>query len=323
MLSVGVWHSAQPTALEVNNVRPAVMDAAETAPNELTGAGGARKRIKLTKFTTPLLVSCDPSVVRSSGVPLNWHAAVSSRSWGNDSLVTPCSTLYASAAKIMRDLFWAFQPKRVMVPSLPFRFSWPEIPSACLAVGIGALVLEQRDVGNGLDEARAEHGCRNAEDRVAAGYGAREIGLRQDTTGRIRAAGNGEKSVHASVAAAVGIEFEADLAHRPVRGDERRDRVRRALLRRDGDLRVDGGAGTPDGRLGMAAAAVIEIEARAQSLFGAGDRPGHRRDLVEIAQAGGKRFCVLRAQPRHGAARPGGSSAHAGIGLGVGRKRGQ
>src|SRR5262245_35674041 len=39
----------------------------------------------------------------------------------------PISTLYASPANTSSDLFWAFQPKRATVPSLPLRFACPEI----------------------------------------------------------------------------------------------------------------------------------------------------------------------------------------------------
>src|SRR5712664_1959511 len=39
--------------------------------------------------------------------------------------VTPISTLYASLANRRRDLFCAFHPKRVMVPSFALRFTFP------------------------------------------------------------------------------------------------------------------------------------------------------------------------------------------------------
>src|SRR3989442_3283089 len=43
------------------------------------------------------------------------------------------ATLYASPAKRSRDLFCAFHPKRVTVPSLPVVFTWPVMPSARLS----------------------------------------------------------------------------------------------------------------------------------------------------------------------------------------------
>src|SRR6266498_1758803 len=39
----------------------------------------------------------------------------------------PISTLYASPANSRRDLFWAFQPNRATVPSLPLLFAWLNI----------------------------------------------------------------------------------------------------------------------------------------------------------------------------------------------------
>jgi len=52
------------------------------------------------------------------------------------SFVTPCSTLYASPAKIDSDLFCAFQPNRVMEPSLPLRLKCPPIAAAALCAAV-------------------------------------------------------------------------------------------------------------------------------------------------------------------------------------------
>ena len=49
---VGVWHSAQPTAALVNTALPLAIDAAGTVPKDATGAGGARKRMKLENEIT-------------------------------------------------------------------------------------------------------------------------------------------------------------------------------------------------------------------------------------------------------------------------------
>jgi len=62
-------------------------------------------------------------------------------SLGNNSLVTPISTLEASPANISNDLFCAFQPKRVMVPSLPLRLKVPEMPSAAAAAAVAGLLI--------------------------------------------------------------------------------------------------------------------------------------------------------------------------------------
>jgi hypothetical protein len=57
------------------------------------------------------------AVIESFGVCVNWQPGVSSRFCGKRSLLTPISTLYASPENINKDLFCAFQPNRVIVPS--------------------------------------------------------------------------------------------------------------------------------------------------------------------------------------------------------------
>jgi hypothetical protein len=65
------------------------------------GVGAADRRMKAAKLTTSeeksdagLAVGSDTArFVESSGVAFNRHPGVSSRSLGNASLVTPCSTL--------------------------------------------------------------------------------------------------------------------------------------------------------------------------------------------------------------------------------------
>src|ERR1700688_2944635 len=61
-------------------------------------------------------------------------------SLGKSSLVTPISTFDASPANIIKDLFCAFQPKRVMVPSLPLLLRVPLIPSVTDAEAESSLV---------------------------------------------------------------------------------------------------------------------------------------------------------------------------------------
>src|SRR6266403_312187 len=79
----------------------------------------------------------------SSGVALKRQSTGSispelARSSANNSLVTPISTLYASPANSSSVAFCAFQPNRVMVPSLPLRLGRPEIRNACLALALTA-----------------------------------------------------------------------------------------------------------------------------------------------------------------------------------------
>ena len=138
-----MWQSAQPT--DVKSCLPRVMEALPPGV-VVEGSGGARKRMKKANFSTSLIASAPVAAftsVVSLGTVLNWQA--SSRSCGNISLLMPCSTLYASPAKISSDLFWAFHPKRAIVPSLPLRFGspvgrtrWgrPKMPS----VSLGALL---------------------------------------------------------------------------------------------------------------------------------------------------------------------------------------
>src|SRR5262245_22781593 len=132
----GVWQSAHPA--ELNRALPLSIDAELTLPTTglvlvyaMTGVGGARNRMKLAKLTASLDIRCgcvSSKFRRSSGYWLGVHVGVSSRSCGNKSFETPCSTLYASPAKIISDLFCAFHPKRVTVPAFPSRFSCPLTP---------------------------------------------------------------------------------------------------------------------------------------------------------------------------------------------------
>src|SRR5258708_39862932 len=124
VVSEGLWHNAQPMVL--NNALPFNSEALA-----VVGAGGAARRMKIAKLAT----SEDPpeTAAWSSGVGLKTQPGTPPRSFGKISFETPCSTLYASPAKISRDLFCAFQPKRVTVPSLPLVFSLPKMPRADLA----------------------------------------------------------------------------------------------------------------------------------------------------------------------------------------------
>src|SRR5271166_4351153 len=60
------------------------------------------------------IVVAEVGIVKSSGVAFVVQVP-GNRSKGNNSLVTPISTLAASPAKINMDGFCAFQPKRVKV----------------------------------------------------------------------------------------------------------------------------------------------------------------------------------------------------------------
>jgi len=72
--------------------------------------------------------------LRSSGVAFSKQELGGlPRSSGKISLVTPCSTRYASAANRSNDLVCAFHPNRVIPPSRASRFGRPSIPNLAFA----------------------------------------------------------------------------------------------------------------------------------------------------------------------------------------------
>src|SRR3984893_16455700 len=127
VVNEGVWQWAQPTFVKV--ARLLTLDGVSGA-----GMGGAKMRMKLvtasmSEMTAGLEVAAPVGAVvklsGSFGVAMKRHAGVSSRSCGNSWFEIPISTLYASLDNMSRDLFCAFHPKRVMVPSFALRFAFP------------------------------------------------------------------------------------------------------------------------------------------------------------------------------------------------------
>src|SRR5512142_886164 len=111
----------------------------------VAGVGGAESSIARSKLmrsddrseTVCPAAGVAVKSVLSSGVGLMSKqparfVELSCRSFGKLTLETPCSTLYASPAKISSDLFCAFQPKRLVVPSPVARFRIPLMPSDAL-----------------------------------------------------------------------------------------------------------------------------------------------------------------------------------------------
>src|SRR6202030_287058 len=150
VVNEGVWQCTQPVF--VKRARPLTMDGVSGA-----GVGGASIRMKsanasMSERTAVLGLEVGVEGVMkltvSSGVALKRQPGVSSRSWGKSWFVTPISTLYASPAKMIRDLFCAFHPKRVIVPSFALMFAlplrcalgWPEMPNPAFR-DASALVL--------------------------------------------------------------------------------------------------------------------------------------------------------------------------------------
>ena len=99
----------------------------------MVGVGGALSLMKRAKFITSDAAAdalpLPARLVKSSGDGLNTQPDTALRSFGNSSFEMPCSTLYASPAKISRLLFCAYHPKRVTVPSLPIVLNFPEMPN--------------------------------------------------------------------------------------------------------------------------------------------------------------------------------------------------
>src|SRR5262249_13091560 len=124
-----------------NNADPLCADDVSAA-----GAGGAVRRMNAAKLTVsddrsetlPTGLPFTVRLVPSSGPGLKTQPGTAERSLGKTSFETPCSTLYASPANINSDLFWAFQPNRVTVPSLPMVLRLPLIPSADFAAWFAA-----------------------------------------------------------------------------------------------------------------------------------------------------------------------------------------
>src|SRR3954470_18694389 len=110
VVSVSVWQCTQPTPGSLLVPKSAAPRFSEALL--VVAAGGAERRMNAANSTVSPASPVTGSVA-SSGVALYWQPAAVARSLGKSSLETPCSTLYASPAKMSSDLFCAFQPKRV------------------------------------------------------------------------------------------------------------------------------------------------------------------------------------------------------------------
>ncbi len=105
------------------------------------------------------------------------------------------------------------------------------------------------------------------------------VRLRHRASGRAAAAADGEDRVDTAVRRAVRVLHESHLAHRSVRGDERRHRIGAAILIRERELRIDSGTRSADSRMEMTTLAAVQIHSRPETLrdaFG-------RREFVQCA----------------------------------------
>src|SRR5271155_157003 len=109
--------------------------------------------------------------------------------------------------------------------------------------GVGSHVGDDGGIGNIFDETCAEHGSGNAEDEVADLVHLLEIRLGHDAALGVLAAGDGEKVMHTAIGSAG--DATAGGNHEGEAGSA--------------------GASPPEGRLPVATAATIEIEARTEA----------------------------------------------------------
>jgi len=131
------------------------------------------------------------------------------------------------------DLFCAFHPKRVIVPSFELRLTlplkWASAGDARLPLAgrLGVHIGQNRRVRDGFNEPAAKSGRWDAEDDVAvpalAGQrvaGRQEVRLRDVATLSVASARDDEEIMHLTIAAAVGILFEPRLPDGAILRDE-------------------------------------------------------------------------------------------------------
>src|SRR3977135_4481885 len=193
----------------------------------------------------------------------------------------PISTLYASPENSSSDLFWAFQPKRATVPSLPLLFAWPEIAWPARTMLGRPWTLSSFFLGASTTWfARiALSGICSIRPAPNTGVGMRKITLRRASSrsksgcasthpGASERPAIVDRSWAAPARRAVGVLHEPRLAHRPLRRDERRHAVGRALRFGERDLGIHRRACSAERRLQMAAAAAPEVHRRSEAVAG-------------------------------------------------------
>ena len=169
----------------------------------------------------------------------------------------------ASPAKIIRDLFCAFHPKRVTDPSLPLVLSIPPIPSWLFCDALAARFACSVVSGVFSTSPSPKQRRWNAENHVVIRELGREIGLRETAARRIRPSRDRKQAMYAAVWSRRRLipgGNESRLADGTVRGNERWNRVVGAVERRQRHLRIRHGmllacqarAAAADSRLGVA-----------------------------------------------------------------------
>ena len=194
---------------------------------------------------------------------------------------------------MISDLFWAFQPKRVIVPSLPLRLTRPLMPRLLLVVEFELRLFRMVVVRDLLHQPGAEDRRGNPERRCCCcGSELSKSSCLMLQPASLTVPGDHEQRVHAAVATAIPVELEARFADGAVRRDERRDVVaRESQVSRDPEQRVRRRAGATDSRLHVAARASHEVEARADAI-------GDVLFFREVLQPNVEHFPLIRGQTR-------------------------
>ena len=183
-------------------------------------------------------------------------------------------------------------------------------------------------VGDVLDQARAEHRRRNAEDEIAELLHRVVVRLRHRAAGRIGAAGDRVDRMHAAIARRRQMALRIDDERKPrfhdrtIQRDERRYGVGRSALRRGCHLRiraderigVGARARSASEGLRMARTAAGRVVARPQSMAG---RVDHRAidgiDFDETLESIVEVLLLRAAQRRKRQAGTDAAGANAGI----------
>ena len=170
-------------------------------------------------------------------------------------------------------MFWAFQPKRVIVPSFTLVPGQPWLirPAAnaerLLRGTVGLQIGENRIVVDGFDQSCTEQRSRNAEHHILAGHRGAEIRLVKRAARRIPSPSDRKERVHSAVGRTVRIKLESGFAHRTVFLNKRRHVVVCTLFLGHLNLWIYKWTGSPDVRLSVAAGATVQVEARPEAEF--------------------------------------------------------
>src|SRR5207247_4282908 len=167
-------------------------------------------------------------------------------------------------------------------------------------------VRQDRRIGNLLDEAQAERRRGDPEDDVPVRKLCLEIRLGETAVSRAVTSGHREQCVNAAIRRSVTVQDESHFTYRPVRRDERRDRIRATVFRGGRHLRVYRGTGTAHRRLRMATGATVQVHPGTET-------PGEVFRLFELVLTSQEVLTLLIRQSGNGITGASGVAAHCGI----------